>query len=374
VRDRLIAYTQISGCKTLLLLPLQSRTGPIGILVMESWADEPIHEFEAAAAGVYAQHVAIALDNKQFFGRLPLSARYARKRDRELARLKGRTPWTRRIKYVLILIALAGLVGWFGFVEVDETVSSECQVEPSDWAIVVPKIPGEIEKVHVSLGSEVGRDDVMFEFDTDLLELQQGKLKYEIEQIQRTRQRLLAEAAVLADAGQEGGAKIAEFRAKEAEEAAKRQELMIIEVSLKDSRVRAPISGVVTEPSEPEELTGRVVGRGDPLCRIANLKTVRINVAVEEPYLHLVKPGQEVEISLEARLTEKYLTARIKHLHLRSTVFKNQNVSFAEVFVPNDDGFLKPGMTGKALVKVGRSTSVTKWWRRGKRKALYWWF
>jgi RND family efflux transporter MFP subunit len=341
---------------------------------MESWAENPIREFEAAAAGVYASHVAIALDNQRFFQRLPFSDRYARRRDRELSRLKPRRSIGRHAKWVLMGIVAVALIGYFGFVEVDETVSSQCQVEPSDWAVVVPKLSGEIKDVHISLGSEVDREQVLFEFETDRLVLSKARLEYEIEQIQRERQRLIAEAAQIEESGGTGGDKIAQARAKEAEEKAKRQEMALIEMQLRDSRVVSPISGVITEPSEPEQLTGRVVGKGDPLCRIANLNTVLINVAIEEPYLHLVKKGQEVEISLQARLTEKYIRGKIRHLHMRSTIYKNSNVFFAEVLVPNEDGVLKPGMTGKALVHVGRGTHAVKWYERGKRKILYWWF
>ena len=374
IRDRLTAYVQISGCKTVLVLPLRSRRGPIGLLLMETWKEGGLNEFETAAAGVYASHVAIALDNLQFFERVPMSAVYARRRDKDLSRLKPRRHLAKNLKWILLALLLIGVVSYFGFVVVDETVNCECEVGPVEQAVVVPRITGEIDKVFFGKGTTVKQNEtILFKFKTERLALREAKLEYEIEQLHRQRKRLLGEAHILEKRGEQYGAKIAEAEAKSAEIKAKEIELELTRLNLAYSEIKAPISGKVIEPSEPETLEGRVVSEGDPLCRIANLDMVRINVAIEEQYVPFVEEGHEVEISLEARLTERHINAKIKHLRLRSTIFKNSNVFMAEVYVPNTEN-LKPGMTGKALIKVGRSTQVSKWYRRAKRKVLYWWF
>lgn len=374
IRDKLAAYVQVSECKVILLLPLRSRTGPVGLLVLETWDESALNEFETAAATVYASHVAIALDNSVYFSRLPFSGHYARKRDKQLAKAKPPRRLLRHAKWFLMGVMLIALIAYFGFVTVDETVSCQCQVQASDWAVVVPKVSGEIRRVNIREKSQVRKGEILFEFDTDKLMLNKRKLEYEIEQIARDIRRLQGEAVELAKGGRESGGKIAEAGAREAEMKAKQQELELVELNIRDSMVRAPIDGIIIEPTEPEQLAGRVVSQGDPLCRIANLSRLRIDVAVEEPELPEVKEGQEVKISLEALLTDQYMEGKIKHIHMRSTVFKNMNVFMAEVYVDNEKGILKQGMTGKALIKIGRCTYFQKWYKRGRKKVIYWWF
>ena len=160
-----------------------------------------------------------------------------------------------------------------------------------------------------------------------------------------------------------------------------------IRIKLADCVLHAPIGGVIIGPQEPEEMVGRVVPLGEPLCEVGQIaEKVMIRAAVPEADAPPVEPGLEVEISLQPLIEVETLGGRVERVASRSTTYENANVFMADVVVENPpvlkapdaeepDYLLKPGMTGKARIETRADTTYFGiYYRLLKRKLSYWLF
>ncbi len=106
---------------------------------------------------------------------------------------------------------------------------------------------------------------------------------------------------------------------------------------------------VITAP-----ITGRVRFRGDPeeLIRIEKTDTLAVLVAIPETAVSLLKPGQEMDISLRADV------APVRKCPLFRVNFGRPEpmVAYAIGLLENPDGILQPGMTGQVSLSIGKTT------------------
>jgi hypothetical protein len=134
-------------------------------------------------------------------------------------------------------------------------------------------------------------------------------------------------------------------------------------------------------------MVGMVVRPGEPLCEIGEIEEkVRIRIALPEEHVPEVEENREVEVSLQPFVAGEVIKGRIESIAARSTTYKNANVFMVDVIVANrrvgdisgagpGDYLLKPGMTGKARIKMGDdSTYLRIYGRMLLRKLRYWLF
>lgn len=120
--------------------------------------------------------------------------------------------------------------------------------------------------------------------------------------------------------------------------------------------LRSPITGVISRQRVEE---GQLIQRGQPILVIHDLKDVWVLANIKESYIREVSVGSPVEIWVDAypdrRFEGKVLTvgaAAISEFSLfppTGTFTKVEQRLPVQISVPNDDGFLKPGM----MVVVG---------------------
>lgn len=384
LRERVNSYVVMTDAKSLLFYPLTSGAQKVGVIVFESFKEQILGSFERVLCTVFATHCASAIGNNALFLRMPFAKLRARNIEREREKTKrGPARVEKILKAALVLSLLAALVWFVGYHPVPEKIGAQCFVEPEIVRVVTAKIPGEVQRVNFAHGQFVRQSDVLIQFRTDDIRLNLDKEKAGVRNIQSNIDKLRGEADDARDPDQRGSL-LAELGSLEHELAAKQKTVELLTLKLQDCTLRAPLTGIVLDPDQPEKLLGLVVPEGEPLCRVGNIhEKAKVRVAIEAARVLEVREGLEVEIRLRSRATEEVLEGEIDKLERHSVTYKNANVFMADVIVPNQvrkdkaggkpQLALKIGMTGKAkIIRDGESTYFAIYGGLLKRKLSYW--
>ncbi|MFM5209175.1 MULTISPECIES: efflux RND transporter periplasmic adaptor subunit [Aeromonas] len=197
--------------------------------------------------------------------------------------------------------------------------------------VISPEVTGRIVKIAVRSGQQVKQGDVLIALDAgkqqaELAE-QSASVRDESRKL-RDMRRLVARGAITTSEleGQEATVAQAQARA----DAAK------YELSLRT--LLAPFDGSVSLIDLSE---GALVNSGDTLLHLDELAKLRLDLAVPERYLSLLRPGMAVAATSSAWPDQSFrgvletLDSRVSN--------DTQNIK-ARVIIPNPDGQLRPGM------------------------------
>lgn len=197
--------------------------------------------------------------------------------------------------------------------------------------VISPEVTGRIVKIAVRSGQQVKQGDVLIALDAgkqqaELAE-QSASVRDETRKL-RDMRRLVARGAITTSEleGQEATVAQAQARA----DAAK------YELSLRT--LLAPFDGSVSLIDLSE---GALVNSGDTLLHLDELAKLRLDLAVPERYLSLLRPGMAVTATSSAWPDQSFrgvletLDSRVSN--------DTQNIK-AWVIIPNPDGQLRPGM------------------------------
>ncbi|MFW5915124.1 MAG: efflux RND transporter periplasmic adaptor subunit, partial [Planctomycetota bacterium] len=286
---------------------------------------------------------------------------------------------------VVAIIALIAGIGWFaGFHRVTEKVDADCFVAPFTTRIVTAEIDGEIGEVHFENGQIVEEGDVLIKFDTQDIDISLRRAQEEAEKIRAQISRLRGRAEDEENIDQRGQI-LAELRAKEHELNAEEEQINLLKDRLERATLRAPISGMMLEPEEPDEMRGVTASSGETLGRIGDVsEQVQVKVAIPGGRISEIETDYPVEIRLRPLVEERIVEGNIRHISSRSVTYEESNVFMAEVVVPrtvpakdNSDRILtlQPGMTGKGKVLLpGETTYASIYARKLYRNVSYWLF
>ncbi|MDD9227315.1 efflux RND transporter periplasmic adaptor subunit [Aeromonas hydrophila] len=197
--------------------------------------------------------------------------------------------------------------------------------------VISPEVTGRIVKIAVRSGQQVKQGDVLIALDAgkqqaELAE-QSASVRDESRKL-RDMRRLVARGAITTSEleGQEATVAQAQARA----DAAK------YELSLRT--LLAPFDGSVSLIDLSE---GALVNSGDTLLHLDELAKLRLDLAVPERYLSLLRPGMAVTATSSAWPDQSFrgvletLDSRVSN--------DTQNIK-ARVIIPNPEGQLRPGM------------------------------
>ncbi|MFQ2202006.1 efflux RND transporter periplasmic adaptor subunit [Aeromonas hydrophila] len=197
--------------------------------------------------------------------------------------------------------------------------------------VISPEVTGRIVKIAVRSGQQVKQGDMLIALDAgkqqaELAE-QSASVRDESRKL-RDMRRLVARGAITTSEleGQEATVAQAQARA----DAAK------YELSLRT--LLAPFDGSVSLIDLSE---GALVNSGDTLLHLDELAKLRLDLAVPERYLSLLRPGMAVTATSSAWPDQSFrgvletLDSRVSN--------DTQNIK-ARVIIPNPDGQLRPGM------------------------------
>lgn len=197
--------------------------------------------------------------------------------------------------------------------------------------VISPEVTGRIVKIAVRSGQQVKQGDTLIALDAgkqqaELAE-QSASVRDEARKL-RDMRRLVARGAVTQSELEGQEATVAQVQA--------RVDAARYELSLRT--LQAPFDGSVSLIDLSE---GALVNSGDTLLHLDELARLRLDLAVPERYLSLLRPGMAVTATSSAWPDQSFhgvletLDSRVSN--------DTQNIK-ARVIIPNPDGQLRPGM------------------------------
>lgn len=127
-------------------------------------------------------------------------------------------------------------------------------------------------------------------------------------------------------------------------------ELSYKEDLLERTRVRAPAAGRVITPNL-NLLIGKWLKSGEKLLEIENSKTVDAEIEVPETDVAIVKPGETVRIKSWG-YSDREIPGKVVFIAPAADKKSYGRVVRVKATIPNEDGFLKSGMTGYAKIEA----------------------
>ncbi len=385
LRNELDSYALMTDTKSVLSYPLTSGEERAGVLIYETFSEEPPSSFEQVLLTIYASHAASAVCNHRLFDSMPLSGFYARSvADEGTETKRGPFQFGKYFKSAAVIILIAAVLWFAALHKVTEKVEAKCYVAPLHKRTVTAGVSGNIKKVSFDQGQIVEKGSPLIQFETRDFRLTLRKSREKASNL-RARIAKLRGKAEKARASDRRGQELAELKALEHELAAQKAQTQLVQDKLDRCRVTAPITGTILNPQEPDQLVGTTVNKGEPLCIIGELsKRVKVKVAVPDGRVSEVGKGYEVRISLRSLIEIPTIEGEIEKIAVRSVTYKKSNVFMADVIVPRvaeTEGQskqvrrLQPGMTGKANILLpGKTTYASIYARKVYRKVKYWMF
>ena len=270
--------------------------------------------------------------------------------------LRGRSLLQPRRNRVWAFLSL--LVTGAMFIPIPLRIHSPAILEPSLRRFISAPFDCVLEKVHVESGTLVKKDVLLAELD--------GKeLRERIAEIEAQ-----AASANLQNASDLAGSRFDESALSSLQAQRAGHELEVLRHREKALKILSPIAGVVIQGDLKRE-EGSALKLGHPIMEVAPLDKMVAEVAVKEEDVFYLHPGQKLTIRLHA-LPSVDIHTTIKKVNLRAETRDGRNIFVAEAEIKNQDGLLRPGMKGDAVIKAEKLplfwvlfrkpwTTVRKW-------------
>jgi membrane fusion protein (multidrug efflux system) len=174
----------------------------------------------------------------------------------------------------------------------------------------------------------------------------------ELADAEREKKRIVAlyEAGSVTEQSKDKAATAAELAAARLDSA--KAALELAQVDLRESTITSPIDGTVTKKYIDR---GNLVRPGDPIVRVADMKTVKIIVAVAEKHAGEVAVGTPCEIRVDA-LPDKVFDVQVYSVH--PALDEQTHTIQVEIRLKNQELLLKPGMFARVALTTERKDNV----------------
>ena len=264
-------YFNVSKLDQVLLQPLETEQGLVGVFVAEGFDEQNASNAAGLAASV-GKHGGLALGNALQMASTPLMRPLARLK-KAGADPKRRRKWVGMLAVVLIILIVAALTPW--------TVRIECGCElaPKERLIIDAPLDGvQVSRVVKSKG-QVEKGEVVVELDD--LELKAGLAVLDAE---------LQGVEVRRNSAKRSNPTEAAYLEHEVDRINNR--MALLQKQIAKCQLKAPIAGtILTAQRDMEELVGRTLAKGDPICEIADLANWQLLLRVPQEEIAWVQRG-----------------------------------------------------------------------------------
>lgn len=249
-----------------------------------------------------------------------------------LRRLWKKSTANQKLLVAVVAVGLAILAVW----PVAYRVKAECELQ----AVVRRTVSSPFDAIllgsRVEPGQQVAAGQVLAELDG-------REIQFRLADVLADQARAIKKADTALSAG-----KVAEQQMAKLEAEGKAQEAAVLKYQQDHLEIRAPIDGLILR-GDLERAQGAALRMGDTLFEVGPLDKIRIDLAVPESELAMVRVGMLLKVKLTADVGRE-LQAEVKKIAPRSELRDGENVFVAEAVVANEDGRLRPGMKGKVKV------------------------
>lgn len=327
-------YFSETGMRAFYALPLADDEGRLGILLFESSDPDFLSEAHLEMIRVLAGQATVAVRNASLYKEVPfigLLGPILQRKTKFLALGKRRR--------ALFVGGVAALALFLAIFPIPMRVDGTSTVASARLTQVQPEIDGVVRQVYVREGQHVQRGQVLADLeDWDYRAALAGaQAKYQTATMEMNR-------ALAANDGAQAGIQGVQARywASEVDRARER---------LERTHLHALLDGWVTTP-HVEDLTGRRLAAGDTLAEVADSSEARVDVAIDESEISLLRPGAAAAIKVEGFPMQTF-RGNVAVVSPKSQPDGDVRFFYARVDVPNPDGRLRPGMQGRGKISVG---------------------
>lgn len=224
---------------------------------------------------------------------------------------------------------------------IDAAYRGTATLEAEDEATVMAKVGGIIERIRAEEGQRVEAGQVLAQLETDRLALEAARAKAEFDKAQEnyTRNTRIFEKNLISKELYDQS-RFALDAAKAAHDLAK--------LALRESEIRAPISGVV---SARLVKTGNHIQPNTPAFRITRMDTLHAHIYVPERDIHKLAPKQEATLSVDAWPGKVFKGAILR---VNPVVDAGTGTVKVTVAMTGRQSELKPGMFGRVEILYDR--------------------
>ncbi len=313
--------------------------------------------------------------------------------------LSGKTPinpWPRRALIVLAVAALA-VIGWqaqallksddptsnYQFTtiargDIEDVVTATGTLQPREYVDVGAQVSGQLQKIHVKVGSEVQAGDLLAEIDSTVylsrvdasraqLRNQRAQLKEReanlaLAQIQFRRQTALrAEDATAEETLQTAEASLksaqASLEALRAQIEQTESTLRGDEANLQYARVMSPMAGTVVSITARQGQTLNTNQQAPIILRIADLSVMTVRTQVSEADVGRLYPNMQAYFTTLGGQNKRWY-GTLDQIEPTPTTTNNVVLYNALFDVPNPDARLMTDMTAQVFFVVAQAKNV----------------
>jgi RND family efflux transporter MFP subunit len=327
-------YFAETGMRAFYAFPLADDEGRLGILSFESSDPDFLSEAHLEMIRVLSAQATVAVRNASLYKEVPfigLLRPMLQKKTKFLALEKRRR--------ALFMAGVAALILFFAIFPIPMRVDGASTVASAHSVQVQPEIDGVVRQVYVREGDHVQRGQVLADLeDWDYrAAFAAAQAKYQTANMEMNR------ALATNDGAQAGIQGVqARYWASEVDRARER---------LERTHLRSLLDGWVTTP-HVEDLTGRHLSPGDTFAEVADSSEARVDVAIDETEISLLRAGDSAAIKVEGFPAQTF-RGKVAVVSPKSQAEGDSRFFYARVDVPNPDGRLRPGMQGRGKISVG---------------------
>ena len=215
-----------------------------------------------------------------------------------------------------------------------------CRVEPLSKRVVSSPYDGILQEARDEPGQFVKEGDVLAVMDDKELRFKEAELQAARDRALTQRDKSLADP----------NADYAASRINELEAQEHQLDLDVVEYQIGHLEIRSPVDGVLLA-GDLKRAAGVTVTKGQVLFEVAPLDALVAEMEIPDTDIAGVREGMEVSVRLEA-VSGTTWTSRVTKVHPQSEIREGENVFTAQAELPpgEDNGLLRPGMKGKAVI------------------------
>lgn len=252
---------------------------------------------------------------------------------------------------------------------IEETIEATGWIEANSVVTVKSKVPGRIETLRLAVngkgfiaieeGVEVKKGEQICQIDHGIYAAQVAAAKATVEareieladaEREKARVSRLFEGGSTTEQNKDKAVTAAGLAA--ANLASAKANLELAQINLRESSIPSPIDAVVTAKYIDE---GNLINIGDKIVGLADMKTIKVVVALSEKYATATAAGMPVRISVDAFADQEF-DARIYSVY--PALDEQTRTIQVEVRLNNEAMLLKPGMFARVDLITKHANNV----------------
>jgi macrolide-specific efflux system membrane fusion protein len=306
----------------------------------------------------------------------------------------GKTPALRRRVLIILAVSVLATVGWqasallksdspsgnYQFTaiqrgDIEDVVTATGTLQPREYVDIGAQVSGQLQKIHVKVGSQVQEGDLLAEIDSTVYlsrvdasraqlrnqraQLKERQAQLALAQIQFRRQTaLMAEEATAEESLQTAEATLksaeASLEALRAQIEQTESSLRGDEANLQYARVLSPMAGTVVSISARQGQTLNTNQQAPTILRIADLSVMTVRTQVSEADVGRLHPGMQAYFTTLGGQNKRWY-GTLDQIEPTPTTTNNVVLYNALFDVPNPDNRLMTDMTAQVFFIVAQA-------------------